>query len=118
MKTKRKLVHCIAIDYNYIYTLCCSNNCPHHIHKYGSANDLSNRMEYRCSHCPYDKREVKIRIDETSKRCKLNYYKNKSITLSVRALKNQRLTIQKKNTQEKNIWGQQAGNEPFTVTFD
>jgi hypothetical protein len=119
---KRKLVQALAIDYDYIYTLCCSKYCKHHIHKYGSAGDLSDRMEYRCSHCRFDRCEIKIRIDETTKRCKVNYYKNKSITLSTRALKYQRLKIEKKNKDKSIVIDSEDLNmsptNHLTVRFD
>jgi len=88
-----KLVQGIAIDYNYIYVLCCNNGCSDHIHRYGSNKDISNRMENRVSHCPSDNyKEICIRIDETSMRAKLNYYSNKSITISKRAYNKQKKT--------------------------
>ena len=85
MDSQKNLVQAIAIDYHYIYTLCCNYSCKVHIHKYGSSENVSNRYESRCSHCPCDKnKNVNIRIDDTTKRCKLNYYNNKSITMSRR----------------------------------
>ena len=134
---KTKLVQAIAIDFNHIYTLCCNQSCTDHIHKYGSNRDLSDRMEFRCCHCPCDDTEIKIRIDETTKRCKLNYYTtNRSITFSNRDFIRQRRAIAleeendkflklkqiykdsfiKKNDSE--IFYNDIPKEPFQVSFD
>ena len=132
----RKLVQAIAIDFNNIYTLCCNTECPEHIHKYGSNRDLSDRMEFRCSHCPCDNTEIKIRIDETTKRCKLNYYiTNRSITFSNRDFRRQRRAIALEEENEKfqklkkayrealknngtEIIYNNNSKEPFQVRFD
>ena len=130
-----KLVQAIAIDYYHIYTLCCNDKCPDHIHKYGSNRNLSDRIEYRCCHCPDDNTQIKIRIDETTKRCKLNYYtKNKSITLSKRDFKRQKKAIDEESVKDKFAQMKQAykeslknsnsqiiyeiSREPLQVTFD
>jgi len=122
----RMLVQAICIDYNYIYTICCNTNCSDHIHKYGSDANTLNRLEYRCSHCPAYNKEICIRIDDTTKRCKLNYYNNKSITLSTRAFNKQLKNIKNKidcikiktnyNHQKKELV-LSTGN-PYKVFFD
>lgn len=124
----RKLVQAIAIDYNKIYTLCCNKLCPEHIHSYGSNRDLSNRIEFRCSHCAYDNTEIQIRIDETTKRCKLNYYMtNRSITFSRRDFRRQRRAIALEEENEKFIRLKKAYGDrlkknnlknPLEVRFD
>jgi len=95
---KRKLVHALAIDYNNIYTICCNKYCPDHIHKYGSCSNIKDRLEYRSSHCPWEEyKEICIRIDETTKRCQLNYYKkNRSMTLSKRGFRQQEKAVMEK----------------------
>jgi hypothetical protein len=123
MDSHKNLVQAIAIDYHYIYTLCCNYKCKVHIHKYESSENISNRYEIRRSHCPCDKNlKVNIRIDNTTKRCKLNYYNNRSITMSRRPfLKEEREImerrinnkIKKKKREEKN-----NNINHLIVTFD
>jgi len=115
----RKLVQAIAIDFYHIYTLCCNEKCGDHIHRYGSARNLSDRFEYRCSHCPYDNTEIKIRIDETTKRCKLNYYtKNRAITLSKRDFNRQKRAIDLEYQNEIIKKMKEDFKQPIEVTFD
>ena len=80
-----KLYQCIAVDYKRIYVLCPNKECKEHIHYYASNRNLKDRVLIMRSRCKSDlKNRVKIRIDETTMRTSLTYYKNRSITLSKR----------------------------------
>ena len=71
-----------CIDYYHIYATCNNPKCRDVFHLYGSGYDLENRFEYRKSHCEKFARNIKIRIDETSERATMRYFRNKSITIS------------------------------------
>ena len=65
---------CYTIQGGRVVRSCFKGNgqfyrsAEHTIHKHGSAGNYDNRIEHRSSHCIYDKRPVKIRItDETKK---------------------------------------------------
>jgi hypothetical protein len=75
----------IAIDYHNMYVMCPNHYCKHHIHHYPSNRNIYNRNEIIKSKCKVDDfNNVCIRIDETTYRTTLNYYPNKSITISKR----------------------------------
>ena len=113
MNKKEKLVHAVCIDNFNIYTICTTRNCKEHIHIYGSGGDVSDRVEYRSSHCDAAlNKNICIRIDETTKRACLRYYPNKSITISKRKYKTQLKQIKKKEKKIKI----KTGN--FTVKFN
>jgi len=98
----KKLIHCIAVDYNFIWTTCTNYKCSDYLHRYGSCGDVSNRIESRVSHCPADlNKEICIRIDDTTVRASMHYYSNRSITMSKRSFtKQQRLIFQRQLDQK------------------
>ena len=88
---REKTYQCIACDYIHLAVICPNDDCKDYIHYYGSCNDVSNREEIRGSHCPADEGQcVKIRIDDTTARCVLTYYPNRSTTFSKRKFEAQR----------------------------
>jgi|DEB0MinimDraft_6_1074348.scaffolds.fasta_scaffold07673_2 hypothetical protein len=92
---KKKLVQALCIDYQKISTICVNENC-NEIHQYPSDCELRNRYITTKSCCLEDfGKEICIRIDETTKRISLNYYANRTMTLSKRKFNRQRIRIQK-----------------------
>lgn len=85
-----------CIDYYNIYATCNNPKCKDIFHLYGSGEDVSNRFEYRLSHCEKFARKIKIRIDETSERCTMRYFRNKSITISRNKFLRQKEFFEKK----------------------
>lgn len=87
-----KTYQVIAVDYDYYYCLCPNVACKEHIHiydnNYGSIIDHYVRVKSLCK-CDLNK-YCDLRIDETSYRISLTYYKNRSITFSRRKFKNQK----------------------------
>jgi len=94
--SKKKLVQALCIDYQKISTICVNENCNENIHQYPSACELRNRYITTKSLCLEDfGRDICIRVDETTKRISLNYYANRTITLSKRKFNKQKKRIQK-----------------------
>jgi len=111
---EEKIVQAICIDYYHIYVMCNNPDCKEHIHIYGSNKDVSNRKEFRASHCLHEPNEILgIRIDSTTKRAVLKYYPNKSITISIRKFKDQLRVLKLKEERDKMI----IKNGKFCVTF-
>lgn len=115
-----KMVQAIAIDYHHIYTLCCNDKCTHHIHEYDSNQNLNDRMEIVFSHCLEDQSEIIIRVDKTTLRSKLNYYKNnKSMSFSKKDFKRQKKKIDEKAKKDLEIkYRSFLAKEPLKVYFD
>lgn len=94
---KRKLVHAICIDYQKISTICTNAFCNDNIHQYPSCCNLNNRYITTKSLCLEDfGQNICIRIDNTTKRISLNYYSNRTITLSKRKFKRQHQRVKQK----------------------
>ena len=89
-----------CIDYYHIYSTCNNPKCKDHFHLYGSGEDISNRFEYRGSHCEKSARNIKIRIDETTRRATMRYFRNKSITISTNKFLKQKKFFEMKKRSE------------------
>lgn len=93
--SKKKLVQALCIDYQKISTVCTNEHCNENIHQYPSACELRNRYITTKSLCLEDfGRDISIRVDDTTKRISLNYYANRTITLSKRKFMRQKIRIQ------------------------
>ena len=60
--TARSKLNASKINYRCIYVPCTAKLCNKTHHIYGSSGDLSNRSEYRKSHCHIDSDEIEIII--------------------------------------------------------
>jgi len=89
---KLKTYHALAIDYENIYTICPNTTCKDYIHIYENyKNNIKNQNLLRRSNCKCDlEKQIKIRIDDTTPRISMTYYRNKSITTSRRRFKKQK----------------------------
>jgi len=107
---------CIAIDYEQIYTICPNVGCKDYIHIYNNTkHDTKNRNLFRKSKCKCDmEKQIKIRVDETTPRISMTYYRNKSITTSRRRFKKQKQIYHPSQTD--GIIKKRTGN--FTVKFN
>jgi len=111
-----RLYHALAIDYEKIYTICPNTTCKDYIHIYENyKNNINDQNLLRKSKCKCDlETQIKIRIDETTPRISMTYYRNKSITTSRRRFKKQKQIYSPEETD--GAIKKRKGN--FKVTFN